>query len=217
LKLPRTHDVGSPTRPADGTPRPLRADAQRNRDRLVGAARAALAKDEGALTCEGVARDAGVGVGTLYRHFPNLGALVEAVYSAELDQLAATAPGLLDDFPPDEALRTWAERYVRFTATQPGLRPALSSGMASGTIPAPHTREVLTRVVADFLASGARGGSLRTDVSPQAATSLLLGVMLSIATEPAHDAGSDRIPAMVGLFVDALRAPTASLTANPFL
>lgn len=209
MKLPRTHDVSSPTGAADETPRPLRADAQRNRDRLVDAARSALAHDQGALTCEGVARDAGVGVGTLYRHFPNLGALIEAVYSAELDQLAATAPGLLDDFPPDEALRTWAERYVRFTTTQPGLRPALRSGMASGTIPAPHTRRVLTRVVAEFLASGARSGSLRADVSPQGATSLLLGVMLSVATEPGYDAESDHIAAMVGLFVDALRAPTA--------
>src|SRR5206468_1162115 len=129
---------------ADPTARPLRSDARRNRESLVAAARAAFAAADDTVPIESIARDAGVGVGTLYRHFPTREALVEAVYAAELDDVAASAPALLQQFPPDVALRAWMDRYARFVATKRGMLDTLRAGWASGRITTSTTRERIT-------------------------------------------------------------------------
>lgn len=99
-----------------------RADARRNRERLLASAAAAFAAADGPVSLEAIARDAGVGIGTLYRHFPNREALVEAVYSAELAEVAASAVELLDRHPPVIALRRWMDRYAAFVAAKRGWR-----------------------------------------------------------------------------------------------
>ena len=91
--------------PSQDRPRRLRADAERNRARLLEAARAAFASGQVAVTLEQIARDADVGIGTLYRHFPTREALVEALYREELAHLCASAGELLAAQPPDRALR----------------------------------------------------------------------------------------------------------------
>ena len=187
-------------RPADGAP-PLRAHARRNREKLVAVAREAFAAADDTVPLEGIARAAGVGIGTLYRHFPTREALVEAVYGAELHDVATSAPALLDRWPPDVALRTWMDGYAAFVAKKRGMADTLRAGWASGRIATPTTRERITAAIALILTAGAETGSLRADVRPGDVTAMLLGVFLTTA------AGStpEQTGRLLDLLVDALR------------
>jgi AcrR family transcriptional regulator len=182
--------------------RPLRADAQRNRDNLIVVARAAFAAaGDDVVTLEGIARDAGVGIGTLYRHFPSRESLVEAVYAAELDDVTASARTLLDLYPPDKALRAWINRYAEFTATKRGMADTLRAGWASGRITTPKTRARITAAIGSIVEAGVRAGSFRADVDPDDITAMLLGVFLSTAT----NSTSEQAGRLLDLVVDALR------------
>lgn len=199
--------------------RPLRADAQRNRERLITAARAAFAAADDTVAIESIARDAGVGIGTLYRHFATREALVEAVYAAELDDLAASAAMLLAEFPPDLALRAWVERYAEFAATKRGMIDTLRAGWASGRIATPTTRKRINTAIGTLLAAGAEAGSLRGDVDPDDVTTLLLGVFLSTSatssmasrsstatsSSTANSSAAAQTGRLLDLLVDALR------------
>jgi AcrR family transcriptional regulator len=180
---------------------PLRADARRNREKLVAVARAAFAAADDTVALEAIAREAGVGIGTLYRHFPTREALVEAVYAAELDDVATSAPALLAEFPPETALRAWMDRYAAFVATKRGMIDTLRTGWASGRIATPTTRERVTAAIATILTQGARAGVLRADVEPEDVTAMLLGVFLSTAaSDTAEQTGR-----LLDLVIDALR------------
>lgn len=193
---PGTTDSGPP-----GTKHTVRADARRNRKKLIAAARTAFAEADDTVPLEGIARAAGVGIGTLYRHFPTREALVEAVYAAELDDVTASAAGLLDRLPPEAALRAWMDRYAAFVATKRGMIDTLRAGWASGRMSTPTTRARITAAIAEILSAGARAGSLRADVESDDVTAMLLGVFLSTA------AGSDpdQSGRLLDLIVDALR------------
>ncbi|MCX5398942.1 TetR/AcrR family transcriptional regulator [Streptomyces sp. NBC_00102] len=182
-------------------PRPARADARRNRDKLIEAARSAFAAADDTVPLETVARAAGVGIGTLYRHFPTREALVEAVFAAELDAVTASADELLAGLPPEVALRAWMDRYAGFVATKRGMLGTLRAGWASGAIATPATRERLTAAIGVLLAAGARTGSLRSDVDPDDVTTMVFGVFHSVAV----DDTPDRIGRVLDLVVDALR------------
>jgi AcrR family transcriptional regulator len=104
--------------------RPKRADARRNYDKLVAAARAAFAEDGTGAPLEEIAERAGVGIGTLYRHFPTRQALLEAVYVDEVEAMARAA-GDLSDLPSWDALSQWLHQYVGFAATKRALNEAL--------------------------------------------------------------------------------------------
>lgn len=190
--------------------RPLRVDAQRNRDKLVTVARAAFAVADDTVVLETIAREAGVGIGTLYRHFPTREALVEAVYAAELDDLTADAATLLGQFPPDVALRAWMDRYATFVATKRGMIDTLRAGWAAGRIATPATRERITTTLETLLAAGVRAGSFRGDVAPDDITALVLGVFLSTAT----DHTSEQTRRLLDLVVDALRHPISATSAT---
>ncbi|GHF53168.1 AcrR family transcriptional regulator [Amycolatopsis bartoniae] len=180
--------------------RPLRADAKRNREHLVAVAREAFATADTAVPLESIAREAGVGIGTLYRHFPTRDALFEAVYAAELDDLTTSAPALLGELPPDAALRAWLGRYAQFVAMKRGMVDALRTGLAAGRL-TPPARERVTAAVATFLEAGARAGSLRGDVEPGDVTAMLLGVLLTTAP----DSTSEQTARLLDLVMDALR------------
>src|SRR4051812_20025180 len=96
--------------------RPLRADAQRNRARLLDVAVIAFA-DAPEVTLDAIAKHAGVGIGTLYRHFPTREALIEEVYRTELARLCDAVPDLLAADPPDRALRVWMDRFIDYMTT----------------------------------------------------------------------------------------------------
>ncbi|TDC07370.1 TetR/AcrR family transcriptional regulator [Nonomuraea longispora] len=187
--------------PAGRPDRPVRAHARRNRGKLLAVARAAFAAAEDTVSLEGIARDAGVGIGTLYRHFPTREALVEAVYSAELDDVTASAATLLDEFTPEVALREWMNRYAAFVATKRGMVDTLRAGWASGRIATPTTRERITAAIGTILAGGAQAGTLRADVDADDVTAMLLGVFLSTAASDRWE----QTGRLLDLVIDALR------------
>ncbi|MFD5629080.1 MULTISPECIES: TetR/AcrR family transcriptional regulator [unclassified Streptomyces] len=184
--------------------RPARADARRNRDRLLAAAREAFAASPDAVPMDAVARAADVGIGTLYRHFPTREALVEAVYAAELDEVVSSASALLDEHEPAAALRAWMSRYAAFFRIKRGMSDTLRAGWASGAIATPGTRERITAAIATMLRDGARAGSLRSDVDPGDVTVMLLGVFLSTTAIDSPE----RVDPLLDLIVDALRPGT---------
>ena len=182
----------------------MRADAQRNHERLVAVARAAFTIG-GTVTLEEVARAAGVGIGTLYRHFPTREALVEAVYAAELDGVTTAAPALLAHLPADRALRTWMGRYAAFAAVKRGLVDTLRAGSASGHVSTPAARGRITAAIAAILEAGAHDGSLRTGVEADDVTTMLVGIFLSVA---AAGQTPEQVGRLLDLLVDALRPTT---------
>jgi AcrR family transcriptional regulator len=167
----------------------VRADAQRNRERLVEAARRAFASGEHKATLEGIARDAGVGIGTLYRHFPTREALVEAVYRAELARLCDSAAELLADLEPDAALRAWMDRFAGYVAAKRDMADTLRVIVAAGTITTSQARERLAASVQVLLDAGVAAGTLRDDVLAQDVVVSLVGIFLACG-RPEH---SDRL------------------------
>jgi len=111
-------------RPDGDTERPMRADAKRNRAQLLAAARTAFTERGSEASLEDIARRAGVGVGTLYRHFPTRQALVEAVYVEEVEALCRSADDL-SDAPPWDALVGWLHRFIAYVATKHALAEEL--------------------------------------------------------------------------------------------
>ena len=159
--------------------RPLRADALRNRDALVAVARTAFSTATRPVPLEDIARDAGVGIGTLYRHFPTREALVEVVYSAELDEVVSSAANLLSELTPAPALRAWMRRYAEFSVMKRGIMDTLRVGWASGRIATPATRERITGAIGEILTAGAADRTLRSDVAADDVTTMIIGIVLS--------------------------------------
>lgn len=192
---PSAQDPAEPS----GTTRAPRTDSVRNRDKLLAVARAAFTAAAGPVSLEGVAREAGVGIGTLYRHFPTREDLVEAVYATQLDEVTASAATLLRELPPDAALRAWMGNYAAFFTTKRGMIDTLRAGWATGRITTPNTRERLTAAIATLLSAGAETGSLRTDINPDDLTLMLLGICTAAADAP------DQVTRLLDLVMDALR------------
>ena len=182
--------------------RPLRADAQRNRGQILDAATRSFSKCGLEATLEGIAKDAGVGIGTLYRHFPTRDALVEAVYRNELARLCDAAADLLAELPADKALRTWMDRFVDYIATKRGLADALRALAASGTNPFAESRARMLAAVSLLLTAGAEAGTVRADVEPADVLASLSGLTL-VAGEPAQREQAARL---LDLLMDGLRA-----------
>ena len=184
---------------ADG--RPLRADAQRNRDRLLAVAARAFSGDAPDVTLESIARDAGVGIGTLYRHFPTREALIEAAYRNELARLCDAAAGLLRAGPPEQATRAWMDRFIDYMTAKRGMADALRAVIASGGDPFAQSRDRLLGAITTLLAAGAAAGTMRGDVEPGDVLASLSGVSLA-AGEPAQ---RDQARRLLDLLMDGLR------------
>ena len=158
----------------------IRSDARRNRDRLLEAAAAAFGAADGRpVSLESIARDAGVGIGTLYRHFPSRDVLVEAVYRAELTEVAAAAGQLLERHSPKAALRRWMDRYASFVAAKRGMAESLHAIFDSGAMQPSQTRDSIVGAVDMLLRAGADDGSLRSDVPADDVVSSLIGIFLA--------------------------------------
>ncbi len=179
----------------DSDGRALRADAQRNRDRLLEVAVRAFSQDGPDTTLDAIAKEAGVGIGTLYRHFSSREALIEAAYRSELARLCDAVPDLLLAKPPDEATRTWMDRYIDYMTTKRGMADALRAVIASGGGPYAQSRDRLTTAITTLLQAGAAAGTLRADVEPASGVSLAAG-------EPAQ---RDQAGRLLDLLMDGLR------------
>ncbi|MGV9214918.1 TetR/AcrR family transcriptional regulator [Micromonospora sp. RB23] len=180
------------------SPRRLRADALRNRERLLQVAVQAFSRPGPEVTLDAIAREAGVGIGTLYRHFPTREALVEAAYRNELARLCAAAPQLVDRLPPERALREWMSRFLDYLATKRGMADALRLVIASGANPYAQSRDLLLAALGQLLAAGVAAGAVRADV---AAGDVLAGLSgISLAAD--ESAQADRL---LDLLMDGLR------------
>ena len=192
------------------TARPLRADAQRNREKLLAAAMAAFAEEGEDVALETVASRAGVGIGTFYRHFPSRDALIVAAYQQEVDSLCAAANELLGSRPADEALSAWAERFADYIATKRRMGDALRTAVCSesdGSVFA-ETRERILGALRRFLAAGAEDGTLRADVDPED----VMRIVNASWYLPDGPEWRDTVGRMLALVIDGLRyrAPVRS-------
>jgi AcrR family transcriptional regulator len=181
--------------------RPLRADAQRNRDRLLEVAVRAFSHDGPDVTLESIAGDAGVGIGTLYRHFPTREALIEAAYRSELGRLCAGVPELIQAMPADVALRTWMDLFIDYLATKHGMAEALRRVIAAGGNPFAESRESLLKAIGSFVKAGAEQGALRSDIDPVDVMFGISGVSL-VAGVPEQ---RDQAGRLLDLLLDGLR------------
>ncbi len=147
-------------------PRKPRADGERNRLRLLETAKAAFARKGAEASLEEIAQSAGVGIGTLYRHFPNRDALISAVYRNEIEQLARAAERLVETHRPAEALREWMVLFIDYMATKYGMYAALDSlvGGASALYEASGTQ--ITDAIEMLARRAVASGDIRLEIEP---------------------------------------------------
>jgi AcrR family transcriptional regulator len=192
------------------TGRPLRADAQRNRDALLAAAGRAFAAEGPDVTLEAVAAAAGVGIGTLYRHFPTREALVEAAYRNELARLCDSAEGLLGTLPPDAAVRAWMDQFVDYAVTKRGMADTLRALTAAGRNPFAQTRDRLLGALGSLLDAAVWAGTVRADISPADLLATLGGVSMAAGDA----AGREQASRVLDLVMDGLRYGTGTGTST---
>lgn len=180
--------------------RPLRADAQRNIDALLDAAKATFGTSGVDAPAKEIADLAGVGVGTLYRHFPKRSDLVKAVFQNEVDACADAAPVLARKHEPVVALEKWLERYTEFLATKRGLASALHSGDPAFDALPDYFLQRLGPAVGSLVDAAVGSGEIRAAASPK---DLLHAV--SKLCLPMHDEEPNHSRRMLDLLVDGLR------------
>jgi AcrR family transcriptional regulator len=182
-------------------PRKPRVDALRNRDRLLEAAKTVFSAGGPDASLEAVARSAGVGIGTLYRHFPTREALFEAVYRHEVQQLADLAERLKKETRPIEALRQWMRSIVKFVATKKGMSTALALALAKDSHLVSDSSDRLTRAISLLLEQAVAVGEVRSDVSPEDLLRAIVGMCYT------HDqpGWQKNVLRLVDIFVDGLR------------
>ena len=181
-------------------PRRLRADAQRNIGSLLEAAKKVFGTSGVDAPAKEIADLAGVGVGTLYRHFPQRSDLVKAVFQHEVDACADAARELAAAHEPGEALAQWLHRYTEFLATKHGLAPALHSGDPAFEALPGYFMQHLGPALGSLLEAATASGEIRADIGPKD----LLHAAANLCM-PVHDEGPAYSQRMVALLVDGLR------------
>jgi AcrR family transcriptional regulator len=181
--------------------RARRADAARNRDTLLAAATRAFASSESEPSMRAIAREAGVGIATLYRHFPTRESLVDAVYQDQVERLTLGANELLQQLLPAEALRRWMDLFADWLATKHGMLDTLLAMIESGEIALAHTRTELLGVITTILEAGRAAGDLRADITAEDIAASLIGI-LTVAGKPEQHAQAKRL---LDLLMDGLR------------
>lgn len=179
-----------------------RADALRNRERLLEAARTVFSDGGAEASLEAVAHQAGVGIGTLYRHFPTREALFEAVYRREVQQLADLAGRLKKESQPLEALRQWVHSVVRFVATKKGMSTALAFAVAKDSDLVSHSADRLTQAVGLLLHQAVAAGELRSDISAEDLLRAIVGMCYAY-DQPGWQKNVVRL---LDIFIDGLRS-----------
>jgi AcrR family transcriptional regulator len=178
-----------------------RADALRNRDRVLEAAKTVFSAGGSDASLEAVAREAGVGIGTLYRHFPTREALYEAVYRREVEQLGELAEDLKGEASPVDALRRWLRANVEFVATKKGMAAALALAAGPPSELTALSYDRLTKAIAILLGRAVAAGEIRADVSAEDLLRTLVGMCL-MHDQPGWQASVMR---MLDVLIDGLR------------
>jgi AcrR family transcriptional regulator len=197
-------DQGDGAGPRQAADRRVRSDVQRNLDALLQSAKAVFARSGVDAPVREIAEQAGVGVGTLYRHFPERADLIAAVFRHEIDACADAAPILAAEYAPFEALARWLQRYAAFITAKRGLAPALHSGNPAFEPLRGYFEQRVRPALRPLLASAVAAGEVRGDVDADD----ILGAVASLCSS-AHNDGPGRAERMVALFIDGLRYGTS--------
>jgi len=195
------------------TAKRLRADARRNRDALLAKAREIFDAGDFDLRFDDFARLAGVGIGTLYRHFPTREALAEAVYREEVAAMCAHARDLRATLPPDEALAAFLRDFVTHLGAHQGLARTLATLMATRSTALTEASEALTQAVSELLAAAAENGTIRHDVGVGPVMMALHGISAAY-DRPDGPANANGV---ITLMLDGLRhkpPPTTTTTTS---
>ena len=184
--------------------RPLRADARRNRDRLIEVAKAMFSAGGADTSLEAIAKAAGVGIGTLYRHFPTRDALIESVYRNETQNLAQAAPRFAETLPPVEALRAWLRLFVDHIATKQVLSPALASMVGGPSELYAESGTMVKTAIALLVDRAVASGAIRLDIEPLDLLRALAGVA-GISSAPGWEESAKRL---VDILIAGVRIPT---------
>ncbi|HYZ28346.1 MAG TPA: helix-turn-helix domain-containing protein [Thermoleophilaceae bacterium] len=182
--------------------RPKRADARRNYEKVLGAAREAFAEGGESTSLEEIARRAGVGIGTLYRNFPNRQALLEAIYVDEVEEVCRVAAELERDVDPWEALSSWVARFIGYMATKRALAGELLNYLDRDAPLFTGCREVLFAAGEPLLKRAQEAGAVRQDVSIGDVMQMVMGIAKIPTSEPGQTEHIVRIA------LDGLRYPT---------
>ena len=161
------------SKPAQRKPR---ADAQRNRERILEVAKGAFTRSGANASLDEISKQAGVGPGTLYRHFPTRDALIEAVYRSEVEKMAAAAGRLADELPPLEALRAWMLRFVDYIAAKHIIAPALDSIVGGASKLYEGSRSDIHGAIEGLVKRAIKSGDIRRDIDSADLLRALIGV-----------------------------------------
>ena len=183
-----------------------RADAARNRDQLLAVATSMFVSADAEPSMRAIAREAGVGIATLYRHFPTRESLVDAVYRDQVVRLTTGARDLLDRLPPAAAMRRWMDLFGDWIATKNGMLDTLLAMIEAGEIAHAQTRTELLAAITAVLDAGRAAGDLRSDVTAEDIAASLIGIF-TVAPRPAQDAKAGRL---LDLLMDGLRPQPAA-------
>jgi AcrR family transcriptional regulator len=183
-----------------------RSDSLKNRERLIAAAREVFAEGGASASLEAVARRAGVGIGTLYRHFPARDALFQAVYRSEVDQLVSMAEARASDADPAAALRHWLHANIGVMATKRGMLVALAPTPEGSKELFADSRARLVAAVGALMTRAQAAGAIRGDLEAEEVLMALYGIC-STRDGPGWQAGVVRL---VDVFVDGMAAPDLS-------
>jgi AcrR family transcriptional regulator len=180
-----------------------RADAQRNRALLLETAKAAFAEKGAAASLDEIARTAGVGAGTLYRHFPTRDALIEAVYRNETEQLAAAATRLAGTQSPIEALRQWLRLFVDYMETKHGMYEALNSMDGGMSALYSASTEHIKQAIKELIDRAIKSGDIHFKADPLD----LLRALAGVANKSFGAEGTEAAKRMVDILISGIRSP----------
>ncbi len=183
------------------TVRKPRADSVRNRQRVLEAAKIVFAAGGPEGSLEAVARQAGVGIGTLYRHFPTRQALFEAVYRHEVEHLVKLAEQLSADLPPLEALRRWMHANVAFVATKKGMSTALAVAVHASSDLTVYSMDRLSGALETLRRRAVETGEIRADITAEDILRTTVGLCYTH-----HAAGwQNNVRRLVDVFIEGMR------------
>jgi AcrR family transcriptional regulator len=192
------------------TLRRRRADAERNREKLLEATSALVKEGQSELSLAAVAERAGVGIGTFYRHFHNRDALLAALYRNEVERLEAAAATLAKELPPLEALKTWLDQYAALMMVKYGFADAMKSAMKSDAEIFTHSRSRLRAALSSLLDAAADAGLVRCDAQ---AEDILIAVAAQVSASLSGEGAQKRCERLLGLTLDGLRYGAAAVSA----
>ncbi len=171
-----------PKKPTQRAPRKPRTDAQRNRERILGVAKQAFTRSGVNASLDDIAKDADVGPGTLYRHFPTRAALLEAVYRTEVEKLAAAERKFTETMPPMAALRAWMLLFVDYIAAKHIIAPALNTMVAGSSKLFDSSRAQIQGAINALVKRAIQSGEIRKEVEPFDLLRALIGVSYVTST-----------------------------------